>query len=397
MAIGCDGRRLTRSKPWPRASTSSSRRPSSTAAGSGTPTSFGARTLRTGHRSGAAYHYEVADTKLARHVKAGAVLQICSYVEQLTAIQGVQPEEMHVVLGGSARETAHLRVDDYMAYYRAARARFEATVLGTDGAPALAARYPPADTYPEPVEHCDVCRWAELCRGRRREDDHLSLVAGITARQRKALVARELQTVERLAAAPIPFDPPLDGTSASSVERVREQARIQVEGRGLPKPIHELLLPPPGEPIDHERGLAILPEPDPGDLFLDLEGDPYAFDDGVDYLFGVMDVEGGIHRILVIRPRPAGGRLPGRREARVRAAHRLHRRAARAPPEHARLPLRLVRADRAQAAHGPARDARGGGGPAPARRRARRSLPGGAAGPARLGRELLDQADRGAL
>ena len=31
------------------------------------------------------YHYEVADTKLARHVKAGAVLQICSYVEQLTA------------------------------------------------------------------------------------------------------------------------------------------------------------------------------------------------------------------------------------------------------------------------------------------------------------------------
>ena len=31
--------------------------------------------------------------------------------------------------------------------------------------------------------------------------------------------------------------------------------------------------------------------PDPGDLFLDLEGDPYALDDGVDYLFGVMDVE----------------------------------------------------------------------------------------------------------
>ena len=52
------------------------------------------------------YHYEVADTKLARHVKAGAVLQICSYVDQLTRIQGVQPERMQVVLGGSARETA---------------------------------------------------------------------------------------------------------------------------------------------------------------------------------------------------------------------------------------------------------------------------------------------------
>ena len=44
------------------------------------------------------YHYEVADTKLARHVKAGAVLQICSYVEQLTRIQGVQPKhDLHVL------------------------------------------------------------------------------------------------------------------------------------------------------------------------------------------------------------------------------------------------------------------------------------------------------------
>src|SRR6187402_1645511 len=90
------------------------------------------------------YHYEVADTKLARHVKAGAVLQICSYVEQLTQIQRVQPEHMKVVLGGSAHETAMLRVDDYMAYYRAAKRRFTETVLGTDAAPARAAAYPPA-------------------------------------------------------------------------------------------------------------------------------------------------------------------------------------------------------------------------------------------------------------
>src|SRR5213593_3324514 len=30
-----------------------------------------------------AYHYEVADTKLARHVKSSAILQICSYIDQL--------------------------------------------------------------------------------------------------------------------------------------------------------------------------------------------------------------------------------------------------------------------------------------------------------------------------
>ena len=64
------------------------------------------------------WHYEVADTKLARHVKASAILQICSYVEQLTAIQGRQPEFLYVVLGGSARPTDRRRVDDFMAYYR---------------------------------------------------------------------------------------------------------------------------------------------------------------------------------------------------------------------------------------------------------------------------------------
>lgn len=262
------------------------------------------------------YHYEVADTKLARHVKAGAVLQVCSYVEQLTRIQGVEPELMKIVLGGSARETAALRVDDYMAYYRAAKRRFTESVLGTDVSPAPAAAYPPEATYPEPVEHCAVCRWSETCAVRRRADDHLSLVAGISGRQRKALVARELDTVVRLAAAPIPFDPPFDGTSAASVERVREQARIQVEGRGLPTPIHELLLPGAGEPIEAERGLATLPAPDPGDLFLDLEGDPYALEDGVDYLFGIMETDGQFRAFWSFDPdRPSDVTLAGEKRA----------------------------------------------------------------------------------
>ena len=58
------------------------------------------------------WHYEVADTKLARHVKAGAIVQVCSYVDQLERLQGRRPELLHVALGGSARETISLRVDD---------------------------------------------------------------------------------------------------------------------------------------------------------------------------------------------------------------------------------------------------------------------------------------------
>ena len=238
------------------------------------------------------WHYEVADTKLARHVKAGAVLQMCSYVDQLERLQQVTPKEMRVVLGGSAHEIARLRVADFMPYYHAAKRRFQEAVLGSEGAPARGPTYPSETTYPEPVEHCSVCRWSELCEARRRADDHLSLVAGITTHQRKALRARGIETLTALAGSPIPFDPPLDGASASAAERVREQARIQLEGLGKQPPLHELLLPKPGEAIEPERGLATLPAPDPGDLFFDIEGDPYAYDDGIDYLFGVLDTDG---------------------------------------------------------------------------------------------------------
>ena len=220
-----------------------------------------------------AYHYEVADTKLARHVKASAVLQICSYVEQLTRLQGVQPETLWVVLGGSAREKVALRVDDYMAYYRAAKRRFEETFA-----------IPAGETYPEPVDHCEVCRWWQVCADRRRADDHLSLVAGISTRQRRTLVDRGIDTVVKLANAPMPLDPPLDAASAASMERIRLQASIQVDGAVEPRLLHELI-----EPVEAERGLAALPPPSAGDLFLDLEGDPFAFDDGIDYLFGVLD------------------------------------------------------------------------------------------------------------
>jgi predicted RecB family nuclease len=48
-------------------------------------------------------------------------------------------------------------------------------------------RNPPTDPYPEPVQHCVSCRWDDLCAARRRRDDDLSLVAGITKDQRRAL------------------------------------------------------------------------------------------------------------------------------------------------------------------------------------------------------------------
>ncbi len=252
--------------------------------------------LRTDHRPGepdsafGAWHYEVADTKLARHVKASAILQVCSYVDQLTAIQGRQPEHLSIVLGGSARPTDRRRVDDFMAYYRRVKREFEEAV-GAHGANAVPVAFPPTGSYPEPVEHCDVCRWAPQCRARRRADDDLSLVAGAAGRQRAALKARGVGTRRGLAGLELPMEPSLESVGKEALARVREQARIQVASEGAGRVLWELLpldRGEDGEPVPL-RGLLGLPAPSEGDLFLDLEGDPFALDDGVDYLFGILE------------------------------------------------------------------------------------------------------------
>ena len=77
--------------------------------------------------------------------------------------------------------------------------------------------------------------------------------------------------------------------------RVREQAQLQVEGRRQHKAMYELL-----RPFEQMRDLALLPEPSHGDLFLDMEGDPFLEEggsDGIDYLFGVTDTSSTFHAI----------------------------------------------------------------------------------------------------
>src|ERR1035438_8411860 len=47
------------------------------------------------------WSYEVVETKLARSTKATALVQLCFYSDLLARIQGLEPQWMHVVLGGT--------------------------------------------------------------------------------------------------------------------------------------------------------------------------------------------------------------------------------------------------------------------------------------------------------
>ncbi len=212
--------------------------------------------------------YEVADTKLARRSRPYHALQLCFYSEQVARIQGAWPERMHLVLGSQERES--FRVADFAAYYRRVRARF------------FAALERGGETYPWPVSHCSVCDWRAVCTERWEHDDHLTLVAFMRRDWARKLEEAGIPTVAALAAA----TEPIDAIQPQHFEQIREQAALQVEARETGE--HRYVVLPP-EP---ERGLARLPPPSPGDLFLDLEGDPWWEPvRGLEYLFGVADAD----------------------------------------------------------------------------------------------------------
>ena len=234
-----------------------------------------------------AWSYEVWDTKLARHAKASAVLQLCMYSEMVAAIQGTPPVQMHLALGGVKGEEVSYRVTDYAAYYRSVVRAME-TYLDR-GEPSF-----PVASAPEPVEHCGICRWNQRCSGELRAADDLSLVAGLSSRQRKGLIAVDIPTRTALAQAVLPLAEKVHGTSPAALARIHEQARVQVHGQDLGAPYFELISLPRNREgaVTPNVGLGMLPEPSRGDLFFDIEGDPFFSStehDGVDYLFGIIE------------------------------------------------------------------------------------------------------------
>ena len=213
------------------------------------------------------WSYEVIDTKLALSPKPYYLIQLSNYSEHIARVSGSMPREMHVVLGSGLERSFH--VDDFAAYYRRLKARFLERMASAPNA-----------TYPFETAHCVVCRWRTDCARQRSADDHLSLVAGIRRDQIAKLEAAGITTLAALSKAPDEDRP--HGMREESFIKLRSQAGLQHRGRTEGGYFYELL--------DHDAssGFSLLPAPNDGDVFFDMEGDPlYAPDHGLEYLFGV--------------------------------------------------------------------------------------------------------------
>jgi predicted RecB family nuclease len=207
------------------------------------------------------FSYEVTDTKLKRRPHPKHVLQLVLYSDLLAQVQGIMPIHAHVELGNGTRAT--LRLADYAAYARGARARLEDFVDA------------PEPTRPIPCSDCALCRWTDHCESVWKAEDSLFNVANISKVQVKKLEAQGIATMAALAN----HDQSLRGIARSTQERLLGQAKLQ-QARKTGEPTFIL------RPLEPGKGFALMPEPQEGDLFYDIEGDPY-FEGGLEYLHGL--------------------------------------------------------------------------------------------------------------
>ncbi|MFC4595089.1 TM0106 family RecB-like putative nuclease [Sphingobium tyrosinilyticum] len=208
------------------------------------------------------WSYEVIDTKLKRTPDPKHILQLVLYSDLVAKIQGRTPDLAHLQLGDGSRFS--VRLSQVASYARHARSRFENFLVERPS------------TRPEPVSGCSLCPWSFHCESEWDAADSLALLAGISRNQRAKLEAAGISTIAQLGS----LDHRIPKLAPETQDRLHVQARLQNARRQGGSPQFEL------RPYEAGRGFALLPAPDEGDLFYDIEGDPY-FTGGLEYLHGV--------------------------------------------------------------------------------------------------------------
>lgn len=240
--------------------------------------------------------YAVYDTKLARHAKVTALLQLAAYGDQLLGA-GLEPDPLVTLILGATVVTADgsfenvrssHKLAEILPVFRERRERFFELVGEHRAAPS------PVSWGAPGVVACGRC---DYCQEQAKATDDVLLVARMNSSQRKRLHEQGIFTVHQLAEADFPdATPPLI--------RLQDQARMQtgfgpVDGSvRYVKDAEEHAL---SFRVIPENTLRELPPPNDGDIFFDFEGDPLWQEDatgiwGLEYLFGVVEapVEPGV-------------------------------------------------------------------------------------------------------
>jgi predicted RecB family nuclease len=214
-------------------------------------------------------HYRVSDTKLARSAKVTGLLQLAAYADTLNRAGIPVAPEAELILGNGT--AVRYRIDELIPVYLEQRVRLQ-RLLDEHHAGGAPVRWDD-----EQVRACFRC---SACDEQVHATDDLLLVAGMRISQRAKLLDAGINTLAELA----DYTQPVPGLPVRTLDKLTAQATLQVRQRDADTPQFEIADPQP---------LALLPNPNEGDLFFDFEGDPLWTADGtewgLEYLFGVLE------------------------------------------------------------------------------------------------------------
>lgn len=229
--------------------------------------------------------YRVVDTKLARHVKSTALMQLAAYHDQLARWGVAVDDTVELILGDQRSELAH--IDDITPVWQVQRERMH-SLINSHIAGGTAVRW--GDDALLIDGNCKFCT-PEIAAS-----NDLLLVANLRKTQRAKLRAAGISSIDDLARTP---ERPADCSVPESTYRtLQQQAALQVQARDTGGEV------PPFTVVD-ARAIEALPAHSPGDLFFDFEGDPMFLATlpdgrplwGLDYLFGWVDATGQFDKL----------------------------------------------------------------------------------------------------
>lgn len=220
--------------------------------------------------------YDPVDAKSAKSEKRAAVLQVAAYAYAMKKMGLPQPNKVHLWLASDKQwntpATDLMDLGEY--FYQRVKKRFS-SFKGT-----------PSVLWESPRESCSRCHWEKHCEKGRRDADDLSLIQGIRSTTRLALVEVGVKTLSDMAKAPDELRTKgKRDISRDTFENLRDQAAIQLKGRVAgPIPIFE---------VKDKIGFGLIPQPSKGDVWFDMEGNPYAeLGEGLEYMFGYVIRDG---------------------------------------------------------------------------------------------------------
>lgn len=218
--------------------------------------------------------WAVWDTKLARHARVSALLQVAAYADQLQR-ENIPVHPQTTLVLGDGTHSVH-RIDEILPVFRAQRQKFITMVSEHIKSSQL------AQWDSDSLRLCGRC---DACAEQITATRDVLQVANMSMVQREKLRRQGIHTIDQLAQ--------LNAKEETSLARTVAQARMQLGVGPIDGSEHGVAYR-----VKTTQTITALPHPDQGDIFFDFEGDPLYQEPldqswGLEYLFGVIENDTG--------------------------------------------------------------------------------------------------------